>query len=63
MLKSPKCSCTLRTLEREAQTSVLGVRHSDEAGARAGGKGTLDPVEEHLSSFLSVLLEGEMWFI
>lgn len=62
MPKSPKCSCTLRTLERQAKGSVRGVRHSDDLGARTAGRGTLAPVEDHLSRLLSVLLEGERWF-
>lgn len=62
MLKSPKCSCTLRTLERDAQASNQNVGHSNEPGARAAGKGTLAPLEEHLGSFLSVLLEVKRQF-
>jgi len=62
LLKIPKCSCTPRTPEREAQASILSVRHGDEPGARARGKGALGPMEEHLSRLLLVLLKAEWWF-
>lgn len=48
------------TLERAVQASDLDVRHSDEPGARAVGKGTLAPVEKHSSRLLSVLLAEEV---
>lgn len=53
LLKSPKWSCILRTLERDAQAINQNMGHSNEPGARAADKGTLAPLEEHLSRFLS----------
>lgn len=47
MLKSSKCSCTLRSPERDAQASNQNMGHSNEPGARAADKGTLAPLEEH----------------